>query len=93
MTTNVWCFEIRFGVEAVPGCAHDSPRFFCEPALPSYNVYKLVGTSLPAGVETKTLEQSATDKARVIATLKASYAHAKAAIRSMPEAALEKTLE
>ena len=58
----------------------------------NYNLYKLVGTPTPASVDTKTLEQSTTDKAKVITILKASYAHAKAAIRSMPDADLEKTL-
>ncbi len=45
------------------------------------------------GVDTKTLEQSTTDKAKIIATLKASYAHAKAAIRALPDSDLEKTLD
>ena len=46
----------------------------------------------PIGVHTKMLEQSTTNKAKVVATLKASYAHAKAAIRAMPDADLDKTL-
>src|SRR5690242_5837742 len=66
---------------------------FLHASAANYNLYKLVGTPTPAGVNTKTLEQSTTDKVKVIATLKASYAHAKAAIRSMPDADLEKTLE
>ena len=66
---------------------------FLHASAANYNLYKLVGTPTPAGVDTKTLEQSTTDKARVIATLKASYAHAKAAIRSMPDDDLEKTLD
>lgn len=66
---------------------------FLHASAANYNLYKLVGTPTPAGVDTKTLEQSTTDKAKVIATLKPSYAHAKAAIRSMPDADLEKTLE
>jgi uncharacterized damage-inducible protein DinB len=65
---------------------------FLHASAANYNLYKQVGTPTPAGVDTKTLEQSTTDKAKVIATLKASYAHAKAAIRSMPDADLEKTL-
>src|SRR5215469_11162005 len=59
----------------------------------NFNLYKLVGTPTPAGVDTKTLEQSTTDKAKITATLEASYAHAKAAIRAMSDADLEKTLE
>lgn len=65
---------------------------FLHASAANYNLYKLVGTPTPATVDTKTLEQSTTDKAKVIATLQASYAHAKAAIRAMPDADLEKTL-
>jgi uncharacterized damage-inducible protein DinB len=65
---------------------------FLHASAANYNLYKLVGTPTPAGIDTKTLEQSTTDKARVIDTFKASYAHAKAAIRFMPDADLEKTL-
>jgi len=65
---------------------------FLHASAANYNLYKPVGTPTPATVDTKTLEQSTTDKAKVIATLKASYAHAKAAIRAMPDADLEKTL-
>ena len=65
---------------------------FLHASAANYNLYKLVGAPTPAGVDTKTLEQSTVDKAKVITTLKASYAHAEAAIRSMPDADLEKTL-
>ena len=65
---------------------------FLHASAANYNLYKLVGTPTPATVDTKTLEQSTTDKAKVIATLKASYAHAKEAIRAMPDENLEKSL-
>ena len=65
---------------------------FLHASAANYNLYKLVGTPTPATVDTKILEQSTTDKAKVIATLKASYAHAKTAIRAMNDADLEKTL-
>jgi DinB superfamily len=65
---------------------------FLHASAANYNLYKLVGTPTPVGVDTKTLEQSTTDRANLVATLKASYSHAKAAIRSMPDADLEKTL-
>ena len=65
---------------------------FLHASAANYNLYKLVGTPTPTEVDTKTLEQSTSDKAKVITTLKASYAHAKAAIRSMPDGDLEKTL-
>ena len=66
---------------------------FLHASAANYNLYKLVGTPTPAGVDTKTLEQSTTDKTKVITILKASYAHAKAAIRSMPDVDLERTLD
>lgn len=59
----------------------------------NYNLYKLVGTPPPAGIDIKTLERSTTDKAKVIATLKDSFAHAKKAITSMPDADLDKSLD
>jgi uncharacterized damage-inducible protein DinB len=65
---------------------------FLHASAANYNLYKLVGTPTPASVDTKTLEQSTTDKAKVIVILTSSYAHAKAAIRAMPDADLEKTL-
>jgi uncharacterized damage-inducible protein DinB len=66
---------------------------FLHASSANYNLYKLVGTPTPAGVDTKTLERSTTDKAKIIATLKASYAHARAAIGAMPDSDLEKTLD
>jgi uncharacterized damage-inducible protein DinB len=66
---------------------------FLHASSANYNLYKLVGTPTPAGVDTKNLERSTTDKAKIIATLKASYAHAKAAIGAMPDSDLEKTLD
>ncbi|HEV2399094.1 MAG TPA: DinB family protein [Candidatus Sulfotelmatobacter sp.] len=65
---------------------------FLHASAANYNLYRLVGTPMPSGVDTKTMEQSTTDKAKVIATLKASYAHAKGAIRAMSDADLEKIM-
>ena len=59
----------------------------------NYNLYKLVGTPPPAGIDIKSLEKSTTDKAKVVATLKDSFAHAKQAIKSMPDADLEKSMD
>jgi len=44
-------------------------------------------------VDLKGLEKSTTDKAKVVATLKDSYAHAKTAIKAMPDADLEKSMD
>ena len=57
------------------------------------NLYKLVGTPPPTGLDIKGLEKSTTDKEKVIATLKDSFAHAKTAIKAMPDADLEKSMD
>jgi len=59
----------------------------------NYNLYKLVGTPPPAGLDLKEIEKSTIDKAKVIATLKDSYAHAKAAIKTLPDADLDKSMD
>lgn len=59
----------------------------------NYNLYKLVGTPPPTGIDINTLEKSTTDKAKVLATLKDSYTHAEKAIKAMPDADLDKSLD
>ena len=59
----------------------------------NYNLYKLVGTPPPANIDIRNLEKSTTDKAKVIATLKDSFVHAKAAIKAMSDADLDKSLD
>ncbi len=59
----------------------------------NYNLYKLVGTPPPAGFDVKGFEKSTTDKTKIIATLKDSFAHAKKAITAMPDADLDKSLD
>jgi len=66
---------------------------FLHVAAANYNVYTLVGTPRPAGVDVKGLEKSTTDKTKVIATLKDSFAHARKAITAMPDADLDKSLD
>src|SRR5260221_8565644 len=53
---------------------------FLHVSAANYNLYKLVGMPPPAGFDAKGFEKSTTDKAKVITTLKDSYAHAKKAI-------------
>lgn len=72
--------------------ARSIAEVFLHASAANYNLYKLVGTPTPATVDTKILEQSTTDKTKIIAILEGSYAHAKTAIHSMPDADLEKTL-
>jgi len=59
----------------------------------NYNLYKLVGTPPPSGIDIKGLEKSSTDKAKVVATLKDSFAHAKQAIKAMPDSDLDKSMD
>ena len=66
---------------------------FLHVSAANYNLYKLVGTPPPTGLDVKGLEKSTTDKEKVIATLKDSFAHAKTAIKAMPDADLEKSLD
>jgi uncharacterized damage-inducible protein DinB len=66
---------------------------FLHVSAANYNLYKLVGTPPPAGFDVKGFEKSTTDKAKVIATLKDSFAHARKAITAMPDANLEKSLD
>ncbi len=66
---------------------------FMHVSAANFNLYKLVGTPPPAGFDVKGFEKSTTDKAKVIATLKESFAHAKKAITGMNDADLEKSLD
>jgi len=66
---------------------------FLHVSAANYNVYKLVGNPPPAGFDVKGFEKSTTDKAKVIATLKDSFAHARKAITAMPDADLEKSMD
>jgi uncharacterized damage-inducible protein DinB len=66
---------------------------FMHVAAANFNLYKLVGTPPPAGFNVKDFEKSTTDKAKVVATLKESFAHAKKAITAMSDADLEKSLD
>lgn len=66
---------------------------FLHVSAANYNLYKLVGTPPPATVDVKNLEKSTTDKTKVMATLKDSFAHAKAAIKATPDSDLEKSLD
>jgi uncharacterized damage-inducible protein DinB len=88
--------------EAIPADKYtwrpaDDTRSFAEVMLhisaANYNLYKLVGTQPPTGIDLKNLEKSTTDKAKVVATLRDSFAHAKQAIKAMPDADLDKSMD
>ncbi len=88
--------------EAIPADKYtwrpaDDTRSFAEVLLhisaANYNLYKLVGAQPPTGIDLKGLEKSTTDKTKVIVTLKDSFAHAKQAIKAMPDSDLEKSMD
>jgi uncharacterized damage-inducible protein DinB len=66
---------------------------FLHVAGANYALYKNVGTPAPADIDLKNLEKSTTDKEKVVATLKDSFAHAKKAITAVPDADLEKSMD
>src|SRR6202048_3513916 len=66
---------------------------FLHVSAANYNIYKLVGTPPPVGVDVKGLEKSTTDKTKVIATLKDSLAPARKAMTSSPDAELAKSVD
>ncbi|HKM84883.1 MAG TPA: DinB family protein [Terriglobales bacterium] len=66
---------------------------FLHVSAANYNVYKLVGAPPPPGFDVKGFEKSTTDKTKVIATLKDSFAHARKAITAMSDADLDKSLD
>jgi len=66
---------------------------FLHVAVANYNLYKLVGTPPPAGLEVKGFDKSTTDKTKIIATMKDSFAHARKAITAMPDTDLDKSLD
>jgi uncharacterized damage-inducible protein DinB len=66
---------------------------FLHVSAANFNLYKLVGTPAPAGFDVKGFEKSTTDKAKVMATLKDSFAHARKAITAMPDTDLDKSLD
>jgi uncharacterized damage-inducible protein DinB len=68
-------------------------ELFLHVSAANYNIYKLVGTPPPDGLDVRSLEKSTTDKAKVIATLKDSFEHARKAITAMPDANLDKGLD
>lgn len=68
-------------------------EIFLHVSAANYNLYKLVGTPPPASFEVKGFEKSTTEKAKIVATLKDSFDHAKKAITAMPDADLEKSMD
>ena len=66
---------------------------FLHVAGANYSLYKMVGTAPPSNLNLKDFDKSTTDKTKIVATLKDSFAHAKKAITAMPDADLDKSLD
>lgn len=56
----------------------------------NYNLPRLLGTQPPAGMDLRGLEKSTTEKAKIIETLKNSFAHIRGAITNLSDADAEK---
>ena len=59
----------------------------------NYNLPAALGVAVPPGVDVRNLEKSTSEKAKVIALLKASYAHARQAVEKLTEADLAKPIK
>lgn len=57
----------------------------------NYNLPRLIGVQPPPGFEVRGFDKSTTDKAKVIQTLKDSFAHFRHAVEKMSDADVEKT--
>jgi uncharacterized damage-inducible protein DinB len=66
---------------------------FLHVATANYNLYQIVGAAPPAGFDGENFEKSTTDKTKIVAALKDSFAHARKAITAMPDADLEKSMD
>jgi uncharacterized damage-inducible protein DinB len=66
---------------------------FLHVAAANYNLTKVFGYPPPAGFKVQGFEKSATDKTKVIAILKDSFAHMRQGVLAMPDADVEKPLD
>ena len=62
-------------------------------ASANYGFPSIIGVSVPSGVDMRNFEKSTSEKAKVIAILKASYAHARQAVEKLTEADLSKPIK
>jgi uncharacterized damage-inducible protein DinB len=66
---------------------------FLHVAAANYNIPRLLGTQPPAGIDVRGLEKSTTDKAKIIETLKNSFAHTHGAILTLSDTDVEKSVK
>jgi uncharacterized damage-inducible protein DinB len=64
---------------------------FLHAAAANFNLPRLLGVQPPAGFEAKGFDTSTMDKAKIIQTLKESFAHIRQAVEKMSDADLDKT--
>ena len=62
-------------------------------AAANYNFARMLGTPIPAGVDTKALIAASSDKAKVVQALKDSFAHFRGAILAIKDSELEKEIK
>ncbi len=65
---------------------------FLHVSAANFNLPRLIGTQPPAGLDVRGLEKSTTDKAKVMQTLKDSFAHMRQAALNLSDADTEKKL-
>jgi uncharacterized damage-inducible protein DinB len=61
-------------------------------ASANFGIPALMGVKPPAGVDIRNLEQSTTDKEKIVGLLHDSFAHARKALADTPDAELERTV-
>jgi uncharacterized damage-inducible protein DinB len=62
-------------------------------AAANYNFARMLGTALPAGVDSKALIALSSDKAKVVQALKDSFAHFRSAVLAIKDSDLDKEIK
>jgi uncharacterized damage-inducible protein DinB len=86
MPTDKYTWRPGEGVRSVS-------EVFLHISAANFNLPRLIGTQPPAGLDVRGLEKSTTDKAKVIQTLKDSYAHIRGAVLKLSDADVEKNVK
>jgi uncharacterized damage-inducible protein DinB len=68
-------------------------KFYLHVAAANFNLPHLIGTPPPEGFQAKGFDKSTNDKAKIIQTLRDSFAHMRQAVINMPDADLDKQLD
>ncbi len=62
-------------------------------AAGNFSISRFIGAQLPAGYDPRTFEKSATERAKVLETLKQSFEHSRQAINKLSDADLDKPVK